>query len=388
MSRYLYTSYVPEEAQRQQSLQGQSRRRVEKTGIIGQDTSTTTPISVDPGQQRLVGQYRGDRADIMAVELRELANAGSDDSGFAIVPYYTEPGRDEADGWVTIDQISVGRVDPNSDLAWQYDGALSRAGTRRSNYRAIRTTQRGPLDHPFGNTTTAAIAIPAAATEVQWTNPETGATESPSTIATRSAEFGDVDVYDASNSSFAAPTLVYDIDYRDESPVDVRVWDDRGNSAREDGDGVRQWQRVFTSTHDYVGQRVLSNGLLRLTFDVAANTLSAETWDDGAGSWTSTSLGTSDWQLVDIDIGRRTDQDLAPNRVDAVTQWTDTTSSSTYTLDLTLRRGADAATFYRLDGSTSGVPSGLQDLLNPIADDAILDAQGVQTLRPRSEVNA
>ena len=387
MKRYLYTSFVPAEAQRQQSLQGESRRRVEKAGLLGQDTSSTTPISVEPGQQRIVGQYRGDRADIMAIELRELANAGSDDAGFAIVPYHVEPGRDEADGWVTIDQSSVGRVDPNSDLAWQYDAALSRSGTRRSEYRAIRTTQRS-IDHPFGNTTTAAVAIPAVASDVWWTNPETGTTEEPSTSTSRSAEFGDVDVYDQSNSSLSNPTLVYDIDYRDESAVDVRVWDGRGNAAREDGDGVRQWQRVFTSTHDYVGRRVLSNGIVRLTFDVAGNTLSAETWDDGAGAWTDTALGTSDWELAAIDIGRRTDQQLAPNRADAVTKWADSTSLSTYTLNLTLRRGADAATFYRLEDSQSGVPSGLQDLLAPIADDVILDAQDAQTLRPRSEVNA
>jgi hypothetical protein len=387
MTRYVYTSYIPEEAQRGQSLEGQSRRRVETDGIVGQDASVTTPISVEPGQERLTGQYRGDRADLMAAELRELGNAGSDDSGFAIVPYYTEPARSEADGYVSLEQISVGPIDPSSRLAYQYDGALSRAGTRRSKYRALTTSQQS-IDHPFGNTTSARVAVPATATEVAWTNPETGATELPTAIATRSAEFGDVAIYDASNASFANPTLVYDVDYRDEPDVDVRAWDDRGHTDREDADGVRQWQRVFSSTHDHIGRRVLSTGLLRLTFDVANSTLSAETWDDGAGAWTDTALGTSDWELAAIDIGRRTDQQLAPNRADAVTKWADSTSLSTYTLNLTLRRGADAATFYRLEDSQSGVPSGLQDLLAPIADDVILDAQDAQTLRPRSEVNA
>jgi hypothetical protein len=286
------------------------------------------------------------------------------------------------DGYVSVEQMETGRVDPASKWTQRYAGRLSRAGTRSSHYRAVTATQR-QVDHPFGNDTTAYIGVPASAEDVQWLSRDDGATEPASVVATRSAEQGDVKIADHAASTFASPALIYDLPYEDEGPVDVRVWDTRGYSTRDDSDGLPRWQKCFVSTHGYDGVPVVENGLVRVWLE--PTNFRVDGWDGAA--WQQSSLGTSDWELSGVDIGHRADQDLSPVTVDALTEWTNPTSGDSYRLDLSLQRGAEAILFSRTPNATAAIPSGLQDLLSPVASSSVVDPQPSRTLIPRSEVS-
>lgn len=391
----LYVTTLSSDRQEPDSNQQETLRNLASQGLLGQDESALESISTDPGTVSLRGQIIGRYAELIAAELKELA----DSSGYAIVPVNVPGEKTAADGYYSVEDMSIGAVHESLALAQEYDGSLSKAGTRRSHYRAVETTPR-QADHPWGTDTTAEIGIPATASDVQWVNPSTNASEPASSTATRNAEHGDVDVYQVTDASFYSvgdkpgPVLVYDVGYDAIGPIDVRVWDRRGYASRDDDDGIPRWAKVFVSTHDYGDDAaVIENGLLRLTFDTSADPgFAVETWDDANTTWTATSLDTSgngaDWQLLAIDIGHRQEQTLAPDRVDALTRWTNTADGSTYALDMTLHRGQDAVQFARLPDADSPVPSGLETLLSPIASTSILHSQSTQTLRPRSEVDA
>lgn len=83
---------------------------------------------------------------------------------------------------------------------------------------------------------------------------------------------------------------------------------------------------------------------------------------------------------------------IEPARVQARTKWGDTTSSSTHTLDLVLHRGWDVIQFQEpvdSDGNllqSQQAPSGLVDLLDPIAASTRGDPEANQGLIARSDL--
>jgi hypothetical protein len=200
------------------------------------------------------------------------------------------------------------------------------------------------------------IVGPEASTLIHDVSTAVAAYADATTIAaaqtTESAEFGDVHVSDAAAASYDNPILVYDLAHGDEGTVDTRVYDTMGNSSRTDGDGVRQWRKVYATSHDFSGQAVLSNGLVRLRVDDA---LSVEQWDDGTSSWGSASLGSSSWSLWDLDL-----RDIGPESLRAQVRFTDGTD--VYPLDCHLLRGYSAPLWLET-GSSGSIPSGLEDKL-------------------------
>jgi hypothetical protein len=248
--------------------------------------------------------------------------------------------------------------------------------------RATRTTVV-QVDHPFGNTLDAVVGVPADARKLRWLNEETGARETVTVQATRTTSSGrDVDVLFAEVSSYDDPTAIYEIDYADIGWTDPRVWDDRGFADIEDADGRTQWQKVFATAHRYDGQAVVENGLVRLFFDEANNSLTVEEWDTGTASWSSVSLGASDWELYDADL-----RDIGLARVRAQVEFRDTTQSPTayHRLSMRLTRGINWPIWANsIEGSA--VPSGLQTLLDPVASATVFDAQATAALIPRAEV--
>jgi len=357
---------------RQRPPDSETSNQLAAAGILQSDSGTVETISTEPGTQRVNGAYVGRYAWKLAAELKQLPALGS-----AIPVHGT---RDpDAEGYYAVERAQASAVQAAAaDWLQRYDLSLTREGTRANSRRAVRTRPQ-TADNPFSTTTSAELGIPATATEVEWLDEETGQTASPSLVTTRSAELGDLSVYDALDAPYTDPTLVYDVAYADEGDVDPRVWDERDVGSKHDADGHLQWQKVFATNHNFAGERVLDNGLFRLRFGSSAG-LSAERWDEGTGSWDTQSLGTSDWAATSLDI-----RDIGFARIDARVRFEDTTSSSTYALDVSLKRGWTDPLW--LEPQNAGTtPTGLQDLLSPIASDQTNEALANQGLVDRAEV--
>lgn len=375
----LYAVPIPEAAQSNTDATAQQAQALQ--AILDSDSGNVDAIASEPGERTLTVEYPDAYADVRAAELRELAT-GLDQP----LPYHAQSGTSTEDRYVTVASgREIGPIDPRGSGSFaRATVELSDTGTPRSHWRTIRTDQV-QVDHPWGNAQDAPVGVPADATQLQWLNPDTGATEEPTVQATRAGAHRDVDVLHAEDSSFTAPDVIYDIALADIGWTDPRVWDDRGNSDVEDANGDTQWQKVFSTDHRYDGQPIITNGLLRLTVDEPNNSLTAEEWDTASSAWSSVSLGSSDWELDIWEI-----RTIGLAQVAGVAQFRDTTQSptATHTLDWQLARGYEDVLF--ATGSTA-VPSGLDTLLDPIAADHIYDPYGdvrssPQGLRAREEV--
>jgi len=375
----LYVLVVPEATRAQQSQDSQQNLSIQ--GLLSSPTGAATPISSEPTDQRLRGDYVGQYASKMATELKELGTNGTIDA----VGLTGQTGETPIDGYYTAQSVNTEPRSAQSRSLIRYDLALREKGTRSTHRREL-TTERRELSHPFGNDVTGYVAVPAAAEGVRWLDPETDATADATPSTTRSAELGRIAEYRLSDAPYQSPSLVYDIGYSDEGATDVRVWDTRGTS-KLDGDGNLQWAKVFDPSHGFTAEAVIDSGLVRLRADPSADPgISVEEYDASAGAWASLSLPSSDWTLAELDIAERQSQRLGTARVDAWTRWRDTTTGATYPLDLTVHRGWPSIQFSRVPDSTSPVPSGLESLLSPAASDRIVTPQPVRDLRPREAI--
>lgn len=373
--RKLYVCGISSAAQ----TRGESRARqqIAQSGILDSDIGSVEQIATEPSDQDLVLEFRGAYAELMSDELDELANA----SAIEEVPYFAVGTSTPADGYYTISDARSGRSDPRADVLTSFDGTLSRKGTRSSHRRELSTAP-SQEDHPFGNDQTAYVGVPVTASKVRWYNTDTHATDEPTLVETRSAELGDVEIYDAQAAPYDAPSLVYAIAYDDEGPVDVRVWDERGVGSKEDADGVLQWQKCFVASHDFAGEAILDNGLVRLRFDEATPALSVERWDDVNSTWASQALGTSDWEFYDLDV-----REVGLASVHARVEFRDPVQSPTayYTLNCWVKRGWNDPLWGEIDGE-GGTPLGLVDLLDPVAATMVYEPGESKGLVDRGEL--
>lgn len=376
-NRTLYVLAIPSDAQRRE--RANARQQTASEGILESDLGSVTEIASEPGTQRLEVQFRGTHAEEMVAELEELAASAGIDS----VPYYTTSGQTPTDGYYSIERVrDTGRREPPVSQIAEFRGQVTRAGRRHSHLRAVETTPQ-QVNHPFGNDDRALVGVPNTASKLRWLNPETNATEIPTIVATRNAEFGDVQVVDATASSFSEPTLVYDIAYGDQGPVDPRAWDEHGRGARTDANGNLQWQKVFAASHDYEGEAILSNGLVRARFDQATPSLTVEHWDDVNTTWSTTALGTSDWEFYDLDV-----QQIGLASIFARVEFRDPVQSPTayFTLEAYVKRGWNDVLW--AEPGSAGTPTGLADLLSPVASGLIYDPGEDVGLQDRAEVES
>lgn len=385
--RRLYVQAIPSDSQT--LTKSQLRRQLASFGAVSGGQSTVESISLDPGEQRLRGQYRGKYAAKMASELEELFSA----DGITTVPYYGVDETTTEDGYYALGgggSVTVGRLDPREDALQEFDGTLTKEGTRASQWRAVATEPTSVADRSWaGNTTTALVGVPAAATQVQWFDASTGATADPSVVETRQCEFGAIEIYDAEAAPYSTPTLIYGLDYAEEGGVDCRVWDDRGAGLanRTDSEGVLQWQKVYRADHEFAvtsgALAIVDSGRLRLAFDESAKSLTAQRWDDAAGAWSDVALGSSNWVFATLDV-----QVIGAAVVEAQVTFRDPSQSptATYTLEMLLPRGYASALWLYPVGE-GPVPSGLQTLLDPIASAQTNDPQPSKGLVAKSEVN-
>ncbi|NEU57098.1 hypothetical protein [Halorussus sp. MSC15.2] len=373
--RKLYTLTIP--ADSQTSARTKTKRNTSKQGVLDEDVGVVESLSTDPDRRQVRGQYRGVRAELMATELAELFEA----SQFEAVGYAAADGSTPVDGYYTPETLDVRRLDPREGGVVAFKGAMSRAGTRESHRRAVETAVV-QVENDFGNEQTASIGIPAKATDVRWFDRETGQTEPVSTVETRAAEHGDVNVVGGRNTPFDDATLVYDLPYADEGKADVVIWDDHSR-AKYDGDALNTWQRAFSTAHEFSGVPVVDNSLVRVHLDASAG-LSVESWDSSTSSWSSVALGTSNWSFDAWDITR-----ISPTRVTVQCRFVNSSSSSSpFHLDMSVKRGWQWPQWTVPTGETPPTPSGLQDLLSPVADGQDYQPQSEQGLIAREEVRA
>lgn len=354
-------------------------RNLSKQGTVGPGAPVAASISLQPNEQILQGEYRLKYSAKMAAEIEELFNAGAVES----VPFHTVSGTSAEDGYYQLQNTKVKPLDPRgSDLSHEFDGILARVGSKRTHWRAV-TTRITDVKNDFGTNDTAYIGVPSVASKVRWFNPTSKAREVPTVVATRNAELGDIDIVDANASSYRNPTLLYEVDYSKEYEVDCRVWDDRGLSSRTDASGHLQWQKVFDVAHQFEGKAIAANGLFRITFDESTPSITAEEWDDVNSTWSSVSLGASDWDLWDVDLHR-----IGLSRIEAQVEFEDSTTSpnSYYRLDMVLHRGYNWPQWLRPADETNATPSGLVTKLDPIANDDQLNPQEVKTVVDRGDV--
>lgn len=380
-NRQLYVLPVPDNAQ--ERSQSQQRRRQASSGALGDDAPAVESISPDAESRMLVGSYRGQFAELLAAQFEELFAA----SGYMEVPFYTRGDEQSADdGYYTLSDTTVQAEDPRDPRYQRFDGTITHVGSRGSHWRAVRTHPTTE-DNPFGTGSTAEIGVSVDAAKVRWFDSVggTGTIEAATVQRTVTTEHGDVDVYDATEPSFDSPVLIFDVPYASEYPTDCRVWDDydRSKTTTIDGEEVVQWQRCFTTLHDFRGTPLVENGRIRLEIDEAGGELRAYEWDDANATYAQVSLGTSDWRLYDLSLTH-----IGQARVDAQVEFEDTSASSltTHNLDMSLKRGYQYPLWLN-PANEGSVPQGLIDRLDPIAETVEVDPAAANDLLTRREVN-
>jgi len=353
----LYVLTVPAASQVDAADAVRSRQALQ--GILGNDVGNVDSIATEPGERPLTVEFPDPLAQIRGAELRELGQ-GLDQP----LPVYRVDERAPSDGYYTVSRSRAAAVDPRSTDFQRVTLDLSLAGTPASHYRRI-ATRPTPVDHPFGTTAEALIGLPTTATKARWLNPETGVTEGAAPQVTASARLINVDVFDATDASFEAPSLLYELPFGDEGLVDPRVFDPRGSVAPTDSpigaDGQLVWQKVFAASHPFVSDVVVENGLIRLVFDESGNSITAANWDPLSSDWNTVSLGSSDWELFDLDL-----RDVGTQAIRARVEFRDPTQSPTayHAVRMVLTAGMPTPLWYDADGT---IPAGLVTLLDPVA---------------------
>lgn len=380
MQRELYRLPIPEDAQTE--LRRQTQRRTADISPLGEGAVSSKSIAPEPGTVRLRGSYRGDLAGVMARELQELFES----DGFEAVDFAAVTGESARDGYYVLKRMDTSPTAPQSvGTIHEFDGVMEPAGTCRDSLRSVEITVDS-LDNDFGTTDAAFVGVPAAATLTEWYDVNANTLSDAAVAATVTTEFGDVDLYDVAGApSSTDAAFVYDLPFAEQGKTDVRVWDDRdqGLGGREDADGVVRWGRVFTTSHEFTGKPILSNGRIRVLFDEDPSVvpgLSVEAYT--SGSWSSVSLGSNsdDWRVVDVDLST-----VEPAATTAQVRFRDS-SGTEHLLNTRLTRGADDIVFANPELEPDTTPSALQDLLDPVAAPRVKTANERLDIRARSEV--
>lgn len=346
-----------------------SKAELAKQGLLG-GGSNVEAVSGEPPDVVLDAQYRRLYPERYALSLAELLESQ------ALQELPLAPKADgetsEWDGYYAVNTADTSRVDARTNRAVGIRATLTKEGTRSNRRRAVRTrvTQPDP-GNLFGNDLQSLVAVPADSTRVRWYDRSFSDSASADVVDTVEARFGSLDRYDAQDIQDTLgddPVLTYkSASYDAEGDVDAKVFDTWGKSDPMDADGAFQWARVFDPAHDPRGddELVIENGLIRLWLQDGPNeTIRADEWDSTAGAWSEISLPTSDWQLVETDLVR-----IGAAAVDA--QCVFAAAGDEYALDCRLERGRTAPQWFIPESVSDAIPTGLEDLLDPIADESV-----------------
>lgn len=375
----LYSVALPEATTR--SVEDTVGTQLAEQGVLGED-AIVEALSGQAADLTLTGQYALGTyySQLLAAELSELADATL--SGLPL----TGTAGSRA-GYYEVASADVGPVHAGGRDIQEFTVSLTRIGTRNSQFQAVDTTVTQPAPGtPYGTGESGLVGIPAAARLVEAvdTAAQPSQRAQPAPTSTVTTAFGDVDLYDVTAVPFSDPVYIYDVAKDAQPPVDVAVYDTRGRDSKyiEASNGrVRAWQRVFARSHEFDDSVVLSNGRLRLRLTEpptgASTPLTAERYS--SGSWSGVGLPATGWAPVDVDITA-----LGMARVEAQVTFSD--GADRYALDLVLDRGRSDVAVWIPRTETRSVPSGLFDLLEPVAADSATDPGVTQRLVARSEV--
>lgn len=394
--RLLYNLAIPDQTQLSQSQQ--QIRQLLAQGTLGAGPGAVEDISGDPQTQTLAGRVVGRHAELTASEFEELFSNGS----IRAAPYFERGATtSREDRYVALEDATVEPAHPTDRRAQRFDGNLRTRGTRRSHWRTVETNPTTETN-PFGSATTEEVGIPARARRARWYNRDDGSLESATEQRVVAGEHDGVSIYDATEPSFDDPTLIYDVAYRHEWPVDCRVWDDYDRAKSDSGPSSSatvgsatvgsttagstpeavQWQRVFSPQHDYTGQPVIENDILRLRPDEAGEKLRAYRWNDADEHYDRVQLGMTGWRLIDWHTRR-----IGVERIDGQAEFEDKSSpGTTHNVDWSLKRGYTDALITQ-PANAGAIPAGLQTRLGPIAHDSDQDPAAVADLIERSVVD-
>jgi hypothetical protein len=273
-------------------------------------------------------------------------------------------------------------LDPRTNQYQRVRVNLTKQGTPSSHFRSVKTRPTS-IDSPFGGVAVQPIGIDANAEKTRWFNPETGQTANASSTATFVGAAGDIEIYDVQDSPFTDPELLFELSLNREGLVDPRVFDPQGATGRFSANRALQFQKVFSPSHRFSDRKqILDNTRLRVRVDESASPgIVAEEFSLGTGAFTFISIPqNTGFEVIDWDI-----REINPVQVSGVAEFSD--GSTTVLLNWQLQRGLQGLIF---SGQTS-IPSGLNDLLSPIAAEFNDDPLGSpdsspQGIRRRSEV--
>ena len=411
----LHALPVPEDAQVSTGTKLSSQTA--KTGAVSGEGggSAVEPVSLDPGQQMLQGAYRSQPVlgKLLANQFEELFDAG----GIEYVPYCGRDEPDAMDGYYALENVDVNKVHPSTDAIQAFDGVLTKAGTKKSHVRAVHTAP-STVDTIGSSQWTNAdpppaperVCLPVDARRPRWFDPVSGAVESASplnrwqypeiagervnfrTFALESASF-----YNPNESAPRPPALVYEYPYNREYKMDVHCWDtvpdvlgdekviiregdlavgstvggpgavvgeaSVGESPREDNVTVASaWQHVYRAGHDFRGECVLDNGVLRLRFDDERGSITAQRSRGHFNEWADQPLRSSVWALADVDLSH-----VGLARVGAQVTFEHGRTGERYSMDATLPRGYENAIFTVAQNQTGAPDFDLAQKLTPVA---------------------
>ncbi|WP_395166362.1 hypothetical protein [Natrinema pallidum] len=380
--KYLYTSPLPEAASIGE--RDQLGQKLAEAGILQEDGTIVESLSSEAADLSLSGQYRwGEEISTMlATELDELS-----DSSLPTLPLYRRGNGYSNAGYYEIANADVEPLHANDRSVWRYSLSLTFVGKKGSFYRVLEPSPYKLDREAWGNSLDRHVSAPAAARKVQWFGDDPGERSPATPIETRATAAADVDIYDLDDAPSGygdAPSLIYAVDYADEPPCGVRVYDSRGHDAKFTTEGIRQWQTVHSTEHDIdTNPVVLSNALIRLRLDEPAGTLEAEEWDETNETWTTVGLEASQpasIDLFDVDL-----QSVAMARDQA--QLTFAVDGSLFSLDVVLNRGNTGIQAGIPDDQSPPVPADLEEWLAPIVEDSIIDPNAAKGLISRREVS-
>jgi len=283
--------------------------QIQQSGLVQQGGVATEQIATSNVDLTLTGQWRyGER--FARKTARELESLG--EGSYAALPLFDADSAElrRETGYYELANVDVSPAHPTSEDVFEFTVGLNETGTRETHWRAVRTTQE-TVDTLFTGSDTSYVAIPTEATKTQWYDSQEG-TEVATAVDTVEAEFGDVDRYDPTDSTFDNPILLYELDFDREGRIDTKVWDDRSrdkfftySDSQSNTVDINQWVHVFHTAWEFDGSPVIDTGRLRVWFDppTGANRddIYAERWDDVNDEWDTVGLPTTPYEVIDVD---------------------------------------------------------------------------------------
>ena len=379
MTIRLYLTPLPETTS--ETASGQIGSDIQQAGLLDTGGTAVENIATENVDFRKQGriQFGPALSRKVAEELDSLS-----ESSYTTLPLYSSDGSlARKRGYYEVARADVEPAQEARDDVYQYDVNLTLAGTREDSRRAVRTN---PQDVPtsLASGDPAPIFIPDAATGVRWYDDAEGtATATPGDTFV-SAEFGDVTAYHPEDAPFDKPTLVYDLDFADDGPLDVRLYDDRGRdkfAPTASGGEVNTWIHAYHTGYQFDGRPVVDSNRLRVYYDTDAGAVTAEerALTTEGYKWVDVGLTMDEYELADVSFER-----IAPTGVRARVTLKNTDTGETADTIVTQRRGRDEVLLQPVPGET--LDTGADVVFDEIASTQTTDPQPGQGLIDRSKL--